>query len=76
MGLMDLSQQGQTHLLNTEIFPNIPDQTALDHLRYWTLETSADGQSLSFAWILDMQTGNDIAYPKSNTGYLRLVRTP
>jgi len=76
MGLMDLSQQGQTHLLNTEIFPNIPEQSALNHLRYWTLETSADGQSLSFAWILDMQTGNDLAYPKSNTGYLRLVRTP
>lgn len=76
MGLMDLSQQGQTHLLNTEIFPNIPQQSALNHLRYWTLETSADGQSLSFAWILDMQTGNDLAYPKSNTGYLRLVRTP
>jgi len=76
MGLMDLSQEGQTHLLNTEVFPNIPEQSALNHLRYWTLETSADGQSLSFAWVLDMQTGNDIAYPKSNTGYLRLVRTP
>ncbi|SFC68329.1 DUF1566 domain-containing protein [Pseudoalteromonas denitrificans] len=76
MSIMDLSKQGQAHLLNTEVFPNIPVQTQLNHLRYWTLETSADGQSLSFAWVLDMQTGNDIAYPKSNTAYLRLVRTP
>ena len=76
MGLMDLAKQGNGPLIDTEYFPNLPNSNTLGHLRYWTKETSADGQSLNFAWILDFQTGNDLAYPKTSTAYLRLVRTP
>lgn len=76
IGIMDLSQQGTGPLLDNRYFPNAPSYTLLDHLRYWTRETSVDGQSLSVAWILDFQSGNDLAYPKEKTAYIRLVRQP
>ncbi|WP_259395956.1 DUF1566 domain-containing protein, partial [Pseudoalteromonas sp. SR45-5] len=38
-------------------------------------QTAADGTSLSQAYIIDMSDGNDLAYPKENTAYVRLVRS-
>ncbi len=76
MGLLDFNLQTSTHLLSSEFFPNTPDPSQLGHLRYWTIETSAEGIGLDFAWALEFQSGNDIAYPKSSTAFIRLVRTP
>ncbi|MFC3033565.1 DUF1566 domain-containing protein [Pseudoalteromonas fenneropenaei] len=76
MGLLDFAKRGQTHLLDTRFFPNMPAQSINNHLYFWTNQTSADGQSLSQAYIFDFASGNDLAYPKSNTAYVRLVRTP
>ena len=53
----------------------MPSESALNHLRYWTSQTAADGTSLSQAYIIDMSDGNDLAYPKDNTAYVRLVRS-
>ena len=76
IGIMDLAPQGSGPLLDNRYFPNAPSHTLLGHLRYWTRETSVDGQSLSVAWILDFQSGNDLAYPKAQTAFIRLVRQP
>ncbi|BBN82867.1 hypothetical protein PA25_28520 [Pseudoalteromonas sp. A25] len=76
LSLVDFGIEEALHLLDTEMFPNMPAQSQLGHLYYWTAQTSVDGRSLTQAFILDMQTGNDLAYPKSNTAYVRLVRTP
>ncbi|MBD1582062.1 Lcl C-terminal domain-containing protein [Pseudoalteromonas sp. S16_S37] len=76
LSLIDFGREGGQHFLDPELFPNIPSPSQLGHLYYWTTQTSLDGRSLSQAFILDMQTGNDLAYPKSNTAYVRLVRTP
>ncbi|NOU52717.1 DUF1566 domain-containing protein [Pseudoalteromonas sp. JBTF-M23] len=76
LSLIDFGRADGQHLLDPELFPNVPALSQLGHLYYWTTQTSLDGRSLSQAFILDMQTGNDLAYPKSNTAYVRLVRTP
>ena len=81
MGLLDYSRQGQASLLKAEFFPNQPDASQFSFyggliLPYWTLQTAADGTSLSQAYIFDMASGDDKAYPKSNTAFVRLVRTP
>ncbi|CAM4082655.1 DUF1566 domain-containing protein [Pseudoalteromonas byunsanensis] len=76
LSLMDFGRETGSHMLDPDFFPNLPDVSALGHLYYWTAQTSVDGRSLSQAFILDMQTGNDLAYPKANTAYVRLVRTP
>jgi hypothetical protein len=76
MTLIDFGREGEAHLLDSHFFPNVPSISALGHLYYWTAQTSVDGRSLSQAFILDMKTGNDLAYPKANTAYVRLVRTP
>ena len=74
--LIDFGRSNATSLLDDSFFPNLPSSTTLGHLYYWSAQTSVDGRSLSQAFILDMKTGNDLAYPKSNTAYIRLVRTP
>ncbi|OHU86305.1 MULTISPECIES: DUF1566 domain-containing protein [Pseudoalteromonas] len=76
LSLIDFGRQGDSHLLDPDFFPNLPDAAELGHLYYWSAQTSVDGRSLTQAFILDMQTGNDLAYPKANTAYVRLVRTP
>ena len=75
ISLIDYGKQAQSVLIDTDIFPNLPDESALNHLRYWTSQTAADGTSLSQAYIIDMSDGNDLAYPKDNTAYVRLVRS-
>lgn len=81
LGLLDYGKQGQLSLLSTLLFPNQPDasQFSFDggiQLPYWTAQTAADGTSLSQAYIIDMHTANDLAYPKNNSAFVRLVRTP
>ncbi|MBB1330597.1 DUF1566 domain-containing protein [Pseudoalteromonas sp. SR43-7] len=75
LGLIDYGKQGQSILIDEAFFPNMPSESALSHLRYWTSQTAADGTSLSQAYIIDMSDGNDLAYPKENTAYVRLVRS-
>ncbi|WP_404341104.1 DUF1566 domain-containing protein [Pseudoalteromonas mariniglutinosa] len=76
LGLIDYGKQGQTSLLSNVFFPNQPAVTQLGSLPYWTSQTAVDGTSLSQAYILDMSDANDLAYPKSNTAFVRLVRSP
>lgn len=81
LGLLDYAKQGETSLLNRDFFPNQPSATQLSNsgdafMPYWTSQTAADGTSLSQAYIIDMSSANDLAYPKSNTAFVRLVRTP
>lgn len=74
--LLNYGKHGQSLLMDTNYFPNVPtNQTALDGLYYWTSQSAADGISLSQAYIIDISDGNDLAYPKSNTAFVRLVRT-
>jgi len=78
MTLLDYGKQGQSLLLDDDYFPNTPSQntfTQAPYLPYWTSQTAADGTSLSQAYIIDMSNGNDLAYPKSKTAFVRLVRT-
>lgn len=75
LGLIDYGKQGQAILLDENLFPNMADKTALGHLRFWTSQTAVDGTSLSQAYIIDMSDGNDLAYPKEDTAYVRLVRS-
>ncbi|WP_024611908.1 DUF1566 domain-containing protein [Pseudoalteromonas sp. TB64] len=75
LSLIDYGKQAQSVLIDADFFPNLPDESALNHLRYWTSQTAADGTSLSQAYIIDMSDGNDLAYPKNNTAYVRLVRS-
>ncbi|MEO2280413.1 DUF1566 domain-containing protein [Pseudoalteromonas pernae] len=74
--ILDYQRHGQLQMLSPDLFINLPDYAQLGHLNYWTSRTSVDGQSLSQAFILDMRSGNDLAYPKANTAYVRLVRNP
>ncbi|MBQ4846492.1 DUF1566 domain-containing protein [Pseudoalteromonas sp. MMG005] len=76
LGIIDFGHSDGKQLLDPIFFPNIPSAALLNHQYYWTTQTSVDGRSLTQAFILDMQTGNDLAYPKKNTAYVRLVRTP
>ncbi|CCQ11092.1 protein of unknown function DUF1566 [Pseudoalteromonas luteoviolacea B = ATCC 29581] len=76
MGILDFGKTAVSNLMPSNFFPNVPSASLLGHVYYWTSQTSADGASLSQAYILDMQTGNDLAYPKAQTAYVRLVRTP
>ncbi|MDC3190860.1 DUF1566 domain-containing protein [Pseudoalteromonas elyakovii] len=81
LGLLDYAKQGESTLLNSDFFPNQPSDTQLSSdsssfMPYWTSQTAADGTSLSQAYIIDMSSANDLAYPKSNTAFVRLVRTP
>ena len=75
LGLLDYAKQGQELLIDKAFFPNTADKAALGHLRFWTSQTAADGTSLSQAYIIDMSDGNDLAYPKENNAYVRLVRS-
>jgi hypothetical protein len=75
LSLIDYGKQGQSRLLDEDFFPNVPSESLLQHLRYWTSQTATDGTSLSQAYIIDMSNGNDLAYPKENTAYVRLVRS-
>ncbi|WP_273046705.1 DUF1566 domain-containing protein [Pseudoalteromonas sp.] len=77
LGLIDYGKQGQRVLIDTSIFPHIPLAGAISgvSLPYWTSQTAADGTSLSQAYIIDMSSGNDLAYPKDKTAYVRLVRS-
>ncbi|WP_405632758.1 PKD domain-containing protein [Pseudoalteromonas sp. Ld20] len=75
LSLLDYSKQGQSVLIDSDFFPNTPSVSLLTHLRYWSAQTAADGTSLSQAYIIDMNDGNDLAYPKNNTAFVRLVRT-
>ncbi|KGJ98860.1 MULTISPECIES: DUF1566 domain-containing protein [Pseudoalteromonas] len=74
LGLIDYGKQGQNVLIDTAFFPNTPSTNTEGHLRYWTSQTAVDGASLSQAYIIDMMDGNDLAYPKDNAAYVRLVR--
>lgn len=74
--LLDYGQQGQATLLDTHFFPNQPPSSLTGDLHYWVQETSADGTNFSAVWVLDVGSGNDTAILKSETVYLRLVRTP
>lgn len=76
LDIVDFGRSDGQHMLDPNFFPNMPDPALLNHVYYWTTQTSVDGRSLTQAFIIDMQTGNDLAYPKSNTAYVRLVRTP
>ena len=74
--LLNYGKHGQSILLDENYFPNTPNSNLLaDGLIYWTSQTAVDGTSLSQAYIFDMSDGNDLAYPKSNTAFVRLVRT-
>ena len=77
LGLIDYGKQGQSVLIDLAFFPNMPEAGAIDNvnLPYWTSQTAADGTSLSQAYIIDMSNGNDLAYPKENNAYVRLVRS-
>ena len=75
LSLVDYGKQGQNVLIDKSIFPNTPAVSLLGHLRYWTSQTAVDGTSLSQAYIIDMSDGNDLAYPKGNIAYVRLVRS-
>ena len=61
-------------MIDTAFFPNTPSTNTEGHLRYWTSQTAVDGASLSQAYTIDMMDGNDLAYPKDNAAYVRLVR--
>ncbi|WP_213607624.1 DUF1566 domain-containing protein [Pseudoalteromonas sp.] len=74
LGLIDYGKDGQNLLIDTAFFPNTPATNILGHLRYWTSQTAVDGTSLSQAYIIDMMDGNDLAYPKDNVAFVRLVR--
>lgn len=74
LGLIDYGKDGQNILIDTAFFPNTPATNILGHLRYWTSQTAVDGASLSQAYTIDMMDGNDLAYPKDKTAYVRLVR--
>ncbi len=74
--LLNYGKHGQSILLDENYFPNTPNSNLLaDGLIYWTSQTAVDGTSLSQAYIFDMSDGNDLAYPKSDTAFVRLVRT-
>ena len=77
LGLIDYGKQGQRVLIDESLFPYIPQSGDIENvdLPYWTSQTAADGTSLSQAYIIDMSNGNDLAYPKENTAYVRLVRS-
>ncbi|TMO48205.1 DUF1566 domain-containing protein [Pseudoalteromonas ruthenica] len=76
LSLVDYQRHGQAHMISPDYFIHTPSVSLLGHLNYWTSRTSVDGQSLSQAFIIDMSSGNDLAYPKGNTAYVRLVRNP
>ncbi len=76
LSLLNYSYQGSGNLLPSEFFPNSPDVTTHGNLIYWTMQTSAEGAQLNFVWAVDMASGNDLVYPKSNMAYIRLVRNP
>lgn len=76
LSIIDFGRSDGLQLLDPVFFPNTPSESFLNHVYYWTTQTSVDGRSLTQAFILDMLTGNDLAYPKNNTAYVRLVRTP
>jgi hypothetical protein len=76
LSIIDFGRSDGLQLLDPVFFPNTPSASFLGHIYYWTTQTSVDGRSLTQAFILDMLTGNDLAYPKNNTAYVRLVRTP
>ncbi|MFY8274111.1 DUF1566 domain-containing protein [Pseudoalteromonas sp. SSDWG2] len=76
ISIIDYQRHGQAQMLSPDFFPNLPDVNVLGHLNYWTSRTSVDGQSLSQAFTIDMRSANDLAYPKANTAYVRLVRNP
>lgn len=76
MGLLDFEKAPSGLLLPPLYFPNVPAKSLNGHLYFWTYQTSADGTSLSQAFVIDLESGNDLAYPKSNVAYVILVRTP
>lgn len=81
LGILDYAKQGEASLLNSEFFPNQPSNIQLSDdgnpfMPYWTSQTAVDGTSLSQAYIIDMSSANDLAYPKGKTAFVRLVRTP
>lgn len=76
LGLLDFEKTQGGVLLPQQYFPNLPAKSLNGHLYFWTAQTSADGTSLSQAFVIDLATGNDLAYPKANVAYVMLVRTP
>lgn len=76
MGLLDFEKASTGLLLSPLYFPTMPAKSLNGHLYYWTYQTSADGTSLSQAFVIDLESGNDLAYPKSSLAYVMLVRTP
>ncbi len=76
LSIMNYGLQGHDSLLPVAYFPNQPSYALYNHLWYWTSQTSADGESLDFAWIIDMRSGNDLAVDKAGPAFVRLVRTP
>ncbi|PCK31425.1 DUF1566 domain-containing protein [Pseudoalteromonas piscicida] len=78
MELLGLLHYGSTSstMLDEALFPNLPSSTILGHRYYWTTQSSLDGNggTLRRAYVLDMDTGNDLAFEKSSSAFVRLVR--
>lgn len=75
--LVDYSKDSTSGgVIETDIFNDLPSSALLGHIYYWSSETSADGGGKATAWVLNFINGNDNSLPKTNTVYVRLVRTP
>jgi hypothetical protein len=74
--LVDYSKDNSTGVLDTNVFGDLPNESLLDHLYYWTSETSADGGGEATAWVINFANGNDNSLPKTQNAFVRLVRNP
>ncbi|KID57992.1 hypothetical protein JF50_04425 [Pseudoalteromonas luteoviolacea] len=78
MSIVDFGRVG-VHVLDPTFFPNVPQTSLQGHLYYWTIQTAVGGTdgsdgNLTRAYVIDMETGNDVPRAKAQTAYVRLVR--
>ncbi|MDK1289516.1 DUF1566 domain-containing protein [Pseudoalteromonas umbrosa] len=78
MSIVDFGLVG-VHVLDPAFFPNMPASSLRGHLYFWTSQTAVGGTNgvganLTRAYVVDMETGNDIPRAKEQTAYVRLVR--
>jgi hypothetical protein len=74
--LVDYGKDNTTGVLDTSVFGDLPNEALLDHLYYWSSETSADGGGKATAWVINFANGNDNSLSKAQNAYVRLVRKP
>ena len=76
MNIVDYFDVDEDSLLDNEFFPFTPDVAELGHKFYWVSEDNAEGGGGVFNWVINLQTGDDSAIPRTNPAYVILVREP